>query len=181
MKKLISIFAVLSFVSAAHAQSFTDRLKDGTDTVRLLLGSSQGSTNVGIDYERRNGGTALGAFLLQTAKRTVDNTANPLLTTLSRPETWNLGFTAPMHLVDHSNFDLYVAPAVALIGVRDVPQGGGNNKDVVTFGPALKIGAMCYLHNHWSVGLDFLTLTNWFNDRVAGQQEYANLGLGYTF
>ena len=180
MKKLLTLIAAVSFVSAAQAQSesYTQRLKDGSDTVRLLLGSSQGSANVGIDYERRAGTSGLGVFVLQTAKRsTVTTMVN------ARPETWTLGFAAPLHMVDHSNFDVYIAPALTILGVRDVNINSttGENKDVVTMGPALKIGTMYYVSNKWSIGLDFMTLTNWFSDRVAGQQEYANLGIGYTF
>ncbi|MBC7370076.1 MAG: hypothetical protein H7326_00835 [Bdellovibrionaceae bacterium] len=180
MKKLFAMLAAVSFVATAHAQSesYTQRLKDGSDTVRLLLGSSQGSSNVGVDYERRAGLSGLGAFILQTGKR---STSTVMVN--ARPETWTLGLTAPLHLVDHSNFDVYIAPALTILGARDVSINAttGENKDVVTVGPALKIGTMYYVNSKWSVGLDFMTLTNWFSDRVSGQQDYANVGIGYTF
>lgn len=183
MRKLLSFFAVLSFVGAANAQStFTDRLKDGSDTVRLLVGSSQGSTNIGLDYERRMGPVGVGAFLLQTAKRTVSTspgTYNPAV--LSRPETWTLGVTTPLHLVDRSNFDLYIAPGLTVMAAKDVVSTAGDLKDVTSFGPALKIGTLYYFNNNWSAGLDFMTLTNWFSDRVPGQESYANFALGYSF
>jgi opacity protein-like surface antigen len=183
MRKLVSIFAVLSFVSAAHAEStFTERLKEGSDTVRLLLGSSQGSTNVGLDYERRAGAGGLGVFLLQTSKRTVASVPVGVVSAVnSRPETWTLGFTTPLHLVDKSNFDLYIAPGLTVMSAKDITTTAGDTKDVVSFGPALKIGTMYYFTNNWSAGLDFMTLTNWFSDRVSGQESYANFALGYTF
>jgi opacity protein-like surface antigen len=180
MRKLLSVLAALSFVSVANAQTtFTDRLKDGSDTVRLLMGASQGSSNFGLDYERRAGPIGLGAFLLKTSKRTVDPTATGLAV-LSRPETYVLGLNAPLHLVDRSNFDIYLAPGLSVASVTDV-DFGTEKKNVVTFGPTLKIGAMYYVSNSVSVGLDYMTVTNWFSDRVAGQQDYANLAVGYTF
>jgi hypothetical protein len=172
MFKMLSIISVLVFASVSYGQNFKERWDSGNDTFRLLLGSSAAATNVGIDYERRMGASGLGAFLHQSKKRDVTTTLT------GKPEQWALGVTTPIHLTDRSNFDVYLAPGLTVLQTKDVKP---DNKDITSFGPTLKIGTMYYFNNQWSAGLDFMTLTNYFSDQVAGSESYANLALGYTF
>lgn len=183
MKKLLSIIAAFSMVSVANAQdsNLGTRLENGSSTLRLLLGGNQASSVVGLDYERRADRMGVGAFLLKTSKRTVAASDKGFVAVDDRPESYVLGLTAPLHLVDKSNFDIYIAPGITVGSYTDVAHSATENKNVVTFGPALKIGTMYYINEMWSVGADFMTVTNWTSDRVSGQLEYANLAVGYTF
>lgn len=181
MLKIWTLLTILCLAGSSYGQTtFEERLKLGADNLRIFVGSSQGSTNVGLDYERRTGFTGLGAFLIHSAKRDV-TTSNT-----GKPEQFGLGITTPVHLIDRSNFDIYIAPAITVLMTNDVvsdPAAPTEKEDITTFGPALKIGTMYHLpqDSRWSVGFDFLTITNWFSDKVEGSQSYANFAVGYAF
>jgi hypothetical protein len=180
MLKIWTLLAILCLAGSSYGQTtFEERLKNGADNVRLFLGSSQGATNVGIDYERRTDATGLGAFIIHSKKR--DGTTN----VPGKPEQFGLGITTPIHLIDRSNFDVYIAPAITVLMTNDVVSDPANpeKEDITTFGPALKIGTMYHIpqNSRWSVGFDFLTITNWFSDKVEGSESYANFAVGYAF
>jgi len=175
MLKIISLLIVVCFAGTSMAQTtYQERLKNGTNNLRLLLGSSQGTSDVGLDYERRMDFVGLGVFLFFSEKRDATSTLPAKL------EQSVLGITTPVHLIDQSNFDIYIAPGLTAFMSKDVPP---DLKDVTSFGPVLKIGAMYHFPHYanWSLGLDFMTITNWFEKKVEASQSYANLGIGYIF
>lgn len=180
MIKFIAALSALLFINSANAQawgeraeSFKDMWSDGSDTVRLLLGAHSGANHIGLDYEHRMGVVGLGAYLLQANESAA----------VGRDEIMSLGFVTPVHIVDRSVFDIYVAPGINVSQVKD---GGGfrgltDVDDETAFGATMKFGMMYYCNKYWSWGLDFVRIHNLNVAETADQVDLVNFALGYTW
>ncbi|QDK36358.1 outer membrane beta-barrel protein [Bdellovibrio sp. NC01] len=167
MKKLIIIFAGILMSGAVHAQS-VEGIKEGSNTVRLLLGASQSAFSGGVAYERRSGTFGVGGFLLSSTK---DSDAN-------KPETLTFGLDVTSHLIDKNDLDVYISPGIAVTN-SDAATSAGD--DDTLFGPTLKIGTVYSLNHGWGVGLEYLRVFNWFSEKSPAQIDFANLVVSYSF
>ena len=167
MKKLIIIFAGILMSGAVHAQSI-EGVKEGSNTLRLLLGATQSAFNGGLENERRSGTWGVGAFLLSSTK---DSDAN-------KPETLTFGLDMYSHLIDRNNLDVYVAPGIAVSNSDAATEAGD---DDTLFGPTLKIGTVYSLNHGWGVGLEYLRVFNWFSEKSPAQMDFANFVVSYSF
>lgn len=172
MKRLLCTAAVTLIASASWAQNMADSWRNGTNTFRFLGSASQGSTNLGLDYERRMGAAGLGVYVIHADENDDANV-------LSAEKTF-LGLQAPIHLIDQSPWDLYIAPGVAAIMYEDAPTGG-TGEDETTVNASLRIGSAWYFNNTWALGLDWLHTTNWFSKDVAAHEEMTNITVSYTY
>lgn len=168
MKRTLCVLAVIFCTSATFAQGMADKWRDGTNSWRGLIGSSQGGLNIGIDYERRMGNAGLGAYLINSD----DNDAG-------KGEQMFLGVQSVIHVLDRTAFDVYLAPGLSVVMHDDGGTTSGDNE--TTFGPSLRIGTIYYCNPHWGIGLDWLKTTNWFSDDAGYQQELANVAVSYTY
>ncbi|WP_374031771.1 hypothetical protein [Bdellovibrio bacteriovorus] len=76
MKHLMILFTGLLIATGistlAQAQTAED-IKNGTNNVKLLMGSTQAAVNFGVEYERRTGTFGLGAMLMHSTKNSDAN------------------------------------------------------------------------------------------------------------
>lgn len=167
-----SLITVISF--GAFAQDATSG--DINQELRLLVGDKGLATDIGAEYESRDGIVGKLFFAQLGKKRdTAEGTFGV------NPEQWLLGAGYAVHLRDSSDFDIYLAPSIVLIHQKDVPNSSGGTDDVFTAGPALKIGTLYTIKRHFTVGAEFVMLNNWFSDKIAPSQTYGNAIIGYKF
>jgi opacity protein-like surface antigen len=167
MKKIIIVIAGILIAGAAQAQT-AEGIKEGSSQVKLLLGGAQAAFNVGVEYERRSGTFGVGGFLMQSTK---DEDA-------VKPESLTFGLTATSHLIDRNNMDVYIQPGIAVTNVDSITQDGDDDTLV---GPTLAIGAVYSITPQWGVGLQYLSVYNWFSDKSVAKYDFANLLVGYSF
>jgi opacity protein-like surface antigen len=167
MKKIITVIAGILIAGTAHAQT-AEGIKEGSSQVKLLLGGAQAAFNVGVEYERRTGTFGVGGFLMQSTK---DEDA-------VKPESLTFALTATSHLVDRNKLEVEVQPGVAVTNVDSITQDGDDDTVV---GPTLAIGAVYSLTPQWGVGMQYLSIYNWFSDKSVGKYDFANLVVGYNF
>jgi hypothetical protein len=170
MKRTLCALVITLISSASLAATLAENWREGTSTARGLLGSSRGSMNAGVDYERRMGNVGVGGYFIYSDEN--DDTA--------KAEQMFLGAQAVIHVIDRTEFDLYAAPGVTAV-MHDKAPGVAGSDDETTFGPSLRLGAIYYFNQNWGLGFDWLTATNWFNDEVGQQEELANLAVAYTY
>ncbi|MEK6554584.1 MAG: outer membrane beta-barrel protein [Bdellovibrionota bacterium] len=168
MKRTFCALAVVLFTSATFAQTMADKWRDGTSTVRGLIGSTQGAINAGVDYERRMGNAGVGGFFIWSDE---DDDTN-------RAEKMFLGLQAVIHVIDRTEFDVYVAPGLTVV-MHDEPPAGGD--DETSFGPSMRLGAIYYFNQNWGLGFDWLKTHNWSSDDVGFTEELSNLAVSYTY
>lgn len=164
---LVSLMTVASMTAAAQET-------EGRE-IRFLAGGKGLATDFGLEYEKRDG--VIGkTFYVQHGKKR--DSSNMLA---ANPEQIVLGAGYAVHLRDSSDFDVYLAPSIALIYQKDVQVDPTSEKDVFTAGPALKIGSLYTMHTVWTIGAEYVMLNNWFSDRIASSQTYGNAVIGYKF
>lgn len=173
-KAALVIAATLLSAGFAHAQNW----REGTNTVRGLIGMNRGQIDLGVDYERRMGTMGLGGFVLFSEEN--DHTLES-----KKPKQLVVAVNTPIHLIDKSPFDVYVAPGIVWINNGDEPSvgavagtGGGNES---MFGPMLRFGTLYAINETWAAGLDFVQAYNWTNKDVTGEYHFANVSVAYNF
>lgn len=171
MKHLMILFTGLLIATGistlAQAQTAED-IKNGTNNVKLMLGSTQAAVNFGVEYERRTGTFGLGAMLMHSTKNSDAN----------KPESTTLGAFVASHLYDQNDLDLYIAPGMAFTNMDAISTSGD---DETLFGPTLNLGATYTINPNWGVGFEYLTIYNWFSDKTADHYNFANAVLSYNF
>lgn len=174
--KKIIISGLLSFACTAFAQS--KDFRNGSSEVRVSAGGKGLAGTYMVEYERRASNQGLSVFGSFTSNRTqVGQFAQT-------PETWMLGVGAPIHLVDNTDFDVFIAPEVAVTYVKntiDVPGTTPSGASATTFGPGLKIGTIYAFNSTWGLGFEFATYTNWFSEKLPTEFTTASLTLGYRW
>lgn len=179
MTKLITAMIALFICSGANAQSwgeraesFRDMFSDGSNTVRLMAGAQSAANHYGIDYEFRSGPVGIGAFYIQGNESSA----------VARPEFMTIGFVAPIHLIDKSRWDLYIAPGVNMTQFKDyIAPSEVDEDDYTTWGAVLKMGMMYYFNNHWHLGLDFVKIHNANESQITDEDDILQLAVGYTW
>lgn len=169
---VVSLITAISF--GAFAQGATS--EDINQELRLLVGGKGLATDIGLEYADRDG-VVSKLFFAQLGKKR--DTAEGTFGT--NPEQWLLGAGYAVHLRDSSDLDIYIAPSIAVIHQKEVPSTNGELDDVLTAGPALKIGTLYTIQRHFTIGAEFVMLNNWFSDKIAPSQTYGNAIIGYKF
>lgn len=167
MKQIIGLIVGILIAGAAHAQT-VEGIREGTNSVKLLVGGAQAAFNIGVEYERRTGTFGVGGFLMQSTK---DEEA-------TKPESLTFGLTATSHLIDRNDMDVYVQPGIAVTNVDSITQDGDDDTLV---GPTLAIGAVYSITPKMGVGLSYLNVYNWFSDKSVAKYDFANLIVTYNF
>lgn len=177
--KLMTLITALLFATAAQAQTWAERTESwketwqsGSDTVRILTGAHADAGHIGLDYEHRMGPAGLGVSLYQTAKSIH----------LDRPAVTTLALTTPVHLMDRTAFDIYLAPGINFSNFKDVDiDADGSKSDKATYGFMLKTGIMYHYNKMISFGLDYSEIHN-LNERKAPDEiSVTSFGLGYSW
>jgi opacity protein-like surface antigen len=164
MKKLILVGAIL--IAGAAAQAANNSLTG-------LLGFSQSAVNFGVNYENRmETSYGLGGFFHYSSEKKENAAKN---------QTMAFGAMAPVHLLDNSHFDAYLAPGFSVLMVKGFDRAPYSNDDQTTFGPAWKIGVLFKMTSNVKLGLEQTELINWFNDKAASQYVYTNAALNFSF
>ncbi len=177
----IVLAAAMLTAGIAHAESIRENAREmrnnwreGTSTVRGLVGFNRGELDLGLDYERRMGTMGFGGFALMSGEN--DHT------TPQKPGQLVVGINTPVHLIVHSPFDVYLAPGIAYIKNDDVKAVGLQPAvdSESSFGPSMRVGMLYAVNETWAVGLDFIRATNWSNDDAASDYDFANIGIAYN-
>lgn len=158
------IVAVLAFVAmtvgtfSAHADN----------SLRGLLGFSGGALNIGADFEARRDNTFGfgGYFFLQTDEKNGNN--------ISVYEVLAIGAFAPVHLLNHSKVDLYIAPGFGIAMIDTGPD------DETTIGPSLKVGVDCRISNNLKAGIQYSMFYNWLSDKAPQGTEHTSATLTFA-
>ncbi|UXR65520.1 porin family protein [Bdellovibrio bacteriovorus] len=167
MALMAGLLITLGISTLAQAQTVED-IKNGTNQVKLMVGSTQAAVNFGLEYEHRTGTFGLGAMLMHSTKNSDAN----------KPESTTLGANITSHLYDQNDLDIYIAPGLAVTNMDQIAAGGD---DETLFGPTLTLGATYTLNKQWGVGLEYLSLYNWFSDKTADHYNFANAVVSYNF
>ncbi len=156
------ILAAIAF-TAMTAGSLT---ANAQSSLRGLLGFSGGVVNIGADYEAKQDNTFGfgGYFFLQTDEEN------------SVSEVMAIGAFAPVHLLNHSKVDLYIAPG---FGILMIDEGNPNGDDATTVGPSLKIGVDCRISRNLKAGIQYMNYYNWLSDKVASGTSHTSVA--FTF
>lgn len=158
MTKIFSaVLVMLAFVSVAEAQN----------SIKPILGFSQGAVNFGADFEHTlDATTGVGGYFLYSSKDS----------DTGKPQTISVGGFVPVHFTgDNRYFDVYLAPGFGLTMV-DLPAS-----DETVLGPSVKLGFMYKVADNMKIGLDHIHLVNWFSDKVAPNYSYTNAALSFAF
>jgi opacity protein-like surface antigen len=164
MKKLILLGAILFAGAAAQASN---------NSLTGLLGFSQSAVNFGVNFENRvETSYGLGGFFHYSSEKK-DNAG--------KNQTMAFGAMAPVHLLDNSHFDAYLAPGFAVLMVKGFDGSSFSKDDQTTFGPAWKIGVMYKMASNVKLGIEQTQLINWFSDKAASQFVYTNAAMEFSF
>lgn len=157
-----------------NAREFKSNWREGTSTLRGLIGLNRGELDLGLDYERRMGVMGLGGFFLLSGE---NDKATP-----QKPAQLVVGVNAPLHLIDRSPFDVYLAPGITYVKNDDVDAVGANpaQEGEDSFGPSMRVGMIYTINETWGVGFDFIRATNWSNEDAASDYDFANLAVSYN-
>lgn len=157
-----------------NAREFKSNWREGTSTVRGLFGFNRGELDFGVDYERRMGVMGLGGFVLMSGEN--DGVAP------QKPAQLVVGVNTPLHLIDRSPFDVYIAPGITYVRNDDVDAVGATPavEGEDSFGPSMRLGMIYTINETWGVGLDFVRATNWSNEDAASDYDFANLAVSYN-
>ena len=173
MKKLLVVVAGLMLAMSAQAQTKED-IKNGSDTLKLMVGSAQATTAFGLEWERRTGTFGVGVKALHSTKNE----------TVGKFESTTLGGQVTSHLYDNNDLDVYIAGGIAVTNMTDVlnpANPSANTSDETLFGPTLGVGMLYTLNPKWAVGFEYFTLYNWFSEKVADDYGFSNAVLSYNF
>ena len=164
-----NIFLAALAFCVLTAGTFSAQAQD--KSVRALLGFRQGALHIGADFEAKQ--TSLygfgGYFFMQTEQDGANEAAVA--------EVMAIGGNVPLHLLNDSNLDLYVAPG---FGIAMVEQG---TADETTFGPSLKMGAEYKVSPTVKVGAQYSKYFNWMSDEpgIDANVEYASAAVTFGF
>lgn len=155
--------AALAFV-ALTAGSINAQAQD--KSLRALLGFTRGAVHLGADFEMKQ--TNLygfgGYFFMQT-----DDEDEGIAQVIA------LGANLPVHLLNDSKLDVYVAPG---FGLAMVELG---TVDETTFGPSLKTGVEYKVAPTTKVGLQYSKFFNWMTDDAPASAEFASASVTFGF
>lgn len=163
----VTAFAFVALTAGAFEANAQEK------TLRALLGMTQGNLNLGADFEmKQSSAHGLGGYFFM---QTDDDTANP-----SVYGVMALGANMPIHLLNDSMIDVYVAPGFGILMIDDYGSGAQKD-DETTFGPSLKIGAEYQVSPQASIGLQYMNYYNWFSDDVTFKAEYVSAAATFAF
>jgi len=163
MKKLLVAAAFLAMTAGTISAQAQDK------SVRALLGFTSGAVHFGADFEAKQSSLhGLGGyFFFQTEEDEAGKVAVS--------QVIALGANLPVHLLNHSTLDAYIAPG---FGIAMVEFG---DDDETTFGPSLKIGLDYKVGATTKVGAQYSKFYNWMSDEAAGSVEYASAAVTFGF
>lgn len=163
MKKLLVAAAFLAMTAGTISAQAQD------SSLRALLGFTSGAMHFGADYEAKQSSLhGLGGyFFYQTEEDEAGKTAVA--------QVIALGANLPVHLLNDSKLDAYIAPG---FGIMMVEQG---NDDETAFGPSLKIGMDYKVAPTTKVGVQYSTYYNWLSDELIGSVDYASAAVTFLF
>lgn len=173
MKKIMVVIAGLLLTAGVNAQTKED-IKEGSNSVRAMVGSSQATTSFGLDYERRAGTFGLGGKVLHSTKNDK----------VGKFESTTFGAQVISHLYDRSDLDVYIGAGLALSNIKDAVNPYDTTalpSDETLFGPTMTVGVLYTLNANWAVGLEYYTIYNGFSEKVAESYDFSNLVIGYNF
>lgn len=174
--KMLSVLTLTLLVStSAYAQRGGVRSNNdfstptGQNTATAYLGFGSGAVNVGGDFEAiMSSDAGVGGYFMFLSE--AENDFNATV----RPEVIAFGANAKVHYRP-SSWDLYAAPGFGIAMVE------ANNDDETTFGPSMRIGVLYAFSPGFSVGLEHVTLFNWFSDKAGSDIETANAAFRINF
>lgn len=174
--KLFSALAVALLVSSTafaqrgNVRSSNDFSSSASNTaVTGYLGFGQGALNIGADFESAmNSDVGVGGyFMLFTDAE--NNNVN------IRPQVITFGGQAKVHYRT-GDWDLYGAPGFGITMVDN------NNNDETTIGPSMRFGVLYSFTPRLSVGLEHVTLFNWFSKQAGFESlESSNAAIRMNF
>lgn len=166
MKRLIVASAVLLASVISHAATYG---YGSADSATGLIGFSQAAVTFGANYEHRQDALGLGGYFLYSGEQK-DGGKNQVI---------SFGGIAPMHLLDDSRLDVYLAPGFGISMIKGIsPQS-----DQTIFGPVWKIGALFKMTPEVKIGLEQMTLVNWFSDQphIGSAAMFTNFAVNFAF
>lgn len=171
MKKNI-IFTIAMFFAIATASVNANAQYGGDKSLRALLGFTSGAIHLGADFEVRQSSLMGmgGYFFFQTDEY------DPGSVTVY--EVLALGAFAPVHLLNDSKVDAYIAPG---FGIAMVDNPAPNGDDETTFGPTVKIGVDLKMSPTMKFGLQHFIVTNWLSDDAAGEISFTSAAATFAF
>lgn len=172
--KMFAIVTLALFVSAsAHAQyssrntvkSTSDYSSPSGNAVTGYLGFGSGALNIGGGFESSmTSDTGIGGyFMVWTEKKDA-----------GRPQVITFGGDVKVHYRT-GGFDFYGAPGFG-IALIDTPAD-----DETTFGPSMRIGVLYSFTPTVAVGIEHMTVFNWFSDKMVESAETANAAVRFNF
>jgi hypothetical protein len=160
MRKLLVAAAFLAMTAGTISAQAQDR------SLRALLGFDRGAIHLGADFEMKQSNLhGLGGyFFFQT-----DDEDNGVASVMA------LGANIPIHLLNHSTLDAYIAPG---FGIAMYELG---LVDETLFGPSVKIGVDYKVAPTTKVGVQYSKYYNWMSDEVDSNLEFASASITFGF
>ena len=163
MSKWILVMALVfefGFLASARA--------DESNNVRGILGFSQGALTFGADYERRLDSVFGVGGYFQFSSEQKDAGKN---------QTMSFGALAPLHLLDDSRFDVFMAPGLGITMVKGLY--GINDETMI--GPMMKSDLQYKFTPTLRAGLEYVYLANWFSTKLPSFYSYTNAIMTFIF
>lgn len=164
MKNLFLSSAVFLVSVVTHAATYG---YGSANSLTGLIGFSQSAVSFGANYEHRLDTMGVGGYFLYSGEQK----------DAGKNQTISFGGLAPMHLLDDSRLDVYLAPGFGITMVKGI----SGQEDQTIFGPLWKIGAMFKMNSTVKVGLEQTNLVNWFSDKVSADVNYTNFAVNFAF
>lgn len=167
MKNLILVTALLLTSVVSQAATYGSE-----QSITGIVGFTQSAPNFGANYERRiDNNMGVGGYF---------HFASEQKNGFGKNQTMSFGAMAPMHLLDNSRADVYLAPGFGITMVKGIT-GTLVPDDQTIFGPIWKVGAMFKMTSSVKLGLEQTHITNWFTDKLPSDMEYTNFAVNFAF
>jgi len=182
MKKILVLATLLtatvSFAQRTKTTTYTTTTtttpvtySSGQNELTANVGFQSGAINLGATYAQMHGSTGFGGyFLLQTEK-----------TSAAVNQAIALGGLYKINVISTSDAVFYAAPGAGLAMIKVPSATGTGTDDKTVFGPSLKLGAQLKVSPTFAIGVENMTIVNWFEEKAPAGFEIVTVAMTFNY
>lgn len=140
----------------------TSAAQTSENELTVQLGFSAGAVHAGLDYNKMSLGSGLGGYFFYQAEKKSNNV-------IMTNQVMSFGGTYKVVVVENKMSSAYISPGFGLHMAKEasLPNATtGKQSDETLIGPVMKIGVLYKAKPNFSIGIERMAITNWFNDSV---------------
>ena len=144
----------------------------------VQLGFSASGVHAGIDYNKMSSGSGLGGYFFYQAEKKSNNV-------IVMNQVMSFGGTYKVVVAENKMSSAYISPGFGIHMAKEasLPNATtGKQSDETLIGPVMKIGALYKAKPNFSIGIERMAITNWFNDSVyLSEASYYSVAAVFNF